>query len=63
MTLAVETGPSEPPLLDETIGANLERTIARFGERDALIVRHQGIRQTYAEFGAADGTSGAQLAR
>jgi fatty-acyl-CoA synthase len=53
MSLAVAAGPAEPPLLEETIGANLERTMARFGDRDALIVRHQGIRQTYREFGAS----------
>jgi len=43
-------GSTETPLLDETIGENLEHTTARFGDRDALIVRHQGIRCTYEEF-------------
>jgi fatty-acyl-CoA synthase len=36
--------------LDQTIGENLEDTVAAYGERDALIVVHQGIRQTWREF-------------
>jgi fatty-acyl-CoA synthase len=46
-------GASATQLLGETIGANLERTIAAHGARDALIVRHQGVRMTYDELGAA----------
>src|SRR5262245_48365123 len=42
-------GPSLTPLLGETIGANLRRTVERFGERDALVVRSQGYRATYCE--------------
>jgi fatty-acyl-CoA synthase len=42
-------GPSETPLLGETIGENLRRTVERFGEREALVVRHQGYRATYDE--------------
>jgi fatty-acyl-CoA synthase len=42
-------GTSTVPLLGETIGANLERTVAEHGERDALIVRHQGVRLTYSQ--------------
>jgi fatty-acyl-CoA synthase len=45
-------GPAAPPLLEETIGATLRAVAARFGERDALISRHQGIRWTYARFDA-----------
>jgi len=30
------SGVSDLPLLGETIGANLERTVARFGDREAL---------------------------
>jgi fatty-acyl-CoA synthase len=37
------------PLLGETIGANLRRTVERFGEREALVVRHQSVRLTYRE--------------
>ena len=46
-------GDTSVPLLDETIGANLERAVARFGERDALISCAQGRRYSYAELGAA----------
>jgi fatty-acyl-CoA synthase len=42
-------GPSDVPLLGETIGENLRRTVVRFGEREALVVRHQGYRATYRE--------------
>jgi fatty-acyl-CoA synthase len=38
------------PLLEETIGANLERTVARFGDRPALVSCHQGLHYSYAEF-------------
>jgi fatty-acyl-CoA synthase len=46
-------GASQVPLLGETIGENLDRTVARFGDRDAVISVHQGVRMTYAEFHAA----------
>jgi fatty-acyl-CoA synthase len=36
--------------LSQTIGANLEATVDRFPDREALVVVHQGIRQTWAEF-------------
>lgn len=32
-----------------TIGDKFNETLARFADNDALIVRHQGIRWTYAE--------------
>jgi fatty-acyl-CoA synthase len=47
------SGTSSKPLLGDTIGDNLDRTIARFGEREALVSVHQGLRYTYTEFGAA----------
>jgi fatty-acyl-CoA synthase len=43
-------GASPVPLLGETIGENLDRTVAAFGDRDAVVSVHQGIRQTYAQF-------------
>ena len=49
--LAVDRGPTDVALLDETIGDNLRRTIAAHRDNDALVARHQGIRWTYAEFG------------
>ncbi len=43
-------GASDKPLIGETIGRFLEAAAARWGSRDALVVRHQGIRWTYADF-------------
>jgi fatty-acyl-CoA synthase len=45
-------GADTRPLLGETVGANLARTVEKFGDRPALIVRQQGVNWTYAEFGA-----------
>ncbi len=49
MTRSYASGVATKPLIGETIGENLERTVARFGDREALVVRHQNIRLTYAE--------------
>src|SRR5262249_50976516 len=48
-TISYAHGASAVPLLGETIGENLRRTVERFGDRDALVVRHQGFRATYRE--------------
>ncbi len=37
-------------MISETIGQNLEATCERFPDREALVVSHQDIRQTYREF-------------
>ncbi len=47
--LAYAHGTSTTPLLGETIGDNLDRTVAAHGGREALVVRHQDVRWTYAE--------------
>src|SRR3954462_13326178 len=46
------SGISDVPLLGETIGENLERTVARFGDREALVDVAAGRRWTYAELEA-----------
>jgi fatty-acyl-CoA synthase len=46
-------GASPVPLLGETIGDNLDRTVAAHPDRDALISVHQSVRQTWAQFHAA----------
>ncbi|MFF4621992.1 AMP-binding protein [Nonomuraea jabiensis] len=51
--LSYASGVSEVPLLGETIGQNFERTVARFGEREALVDVAAGRRWTYAELDAA----------
>jgi fatty-acyl-CoA synthase len=45
-------GPLEPPLLDETIGANLERSVAAYGDSEALVEAASGRRWTYRELDA-----------
>jgi len=42
-------GASETPFIGDTIGVHFDRIVERFGERDALVVRHQQIRWTYRE--------------
>ncbi|GAB2735067.1 AMP-binding protein [Salinifilum aidingensis] len=44
------SGTSDTPLLGDTIGADLDRTVASFPERDALVERSTGRRWTYREF-------------
>jgi fatty-acyl-CoA synthase len=47
--LSYASGPSSLPLLGETIGENLGRTVALHGESEALVVPHQGYRATYRQ--------------
>ncbi|QSI49799.1 AMP-binding protein [Thermobispora bispora] len=51
--LSYSSGVSDVPLLGETIGENFERTVARFGAREALVEAATGRRWTYAELDAA----------
>ena len=52
MTLSYASGISSTPLLGATIGANLDKTVAAFPERDALVDRTSGKRWTYGQFAA-----------
>src|SRR3954453_605455 len=45
-------GETEPPLLEDTIGANLDAAVTAYGDRDALVECATGRRWTYAELGA-----------
>jgi fatty-acyl-CoA synthase len=45
--LSYAHGASATPLLGETIGENLRRTVDRSGDRDALVVPSQSYRATY----------------
>jgi fatty-acyl-CoA synthase len=49
---AYASGTSDVPLLGDTIGDNLDRTVAKFGDRDALVDCASGRRWTYAELAA-----------
>jgi len=42
-------GVSPKPLLGLTVGQLFDRTVARHAERAALVVRHEGLRWSYAE--------------
>ena len=44
------SGTSSAPLLGDTIGQNLRRTVERFPDREALVVLHQNVRLTYRQF-------------
>lgn len=46
------SGTSTTPLLGDTIGVNLARTVAAHPDQDALIDRPAGLRLTYREFDA-----------
>jgi fatty-acyl-CoA synthase len=46
-------GTSQQPLIGDTIGANLERTVAAFADREALVDVPSGRRWTYTELNAA----------
>ena len=43
------SGTSSLPLIGETIGVHFDKAAARWGSLEALVVRHQNIRWTYAE--------------
>ena len=44
-------GATDTPLIEQTVGEILDRAVARWPERDALVSMEQGIRWSYAEFG------------
>jgi len=48
--LSHTAGPTDVPLLEQTIPDNLDATVARFGDREALVDVQQGILWTYREF-------------
>jgi fatty-acyl-CoA synthase len=47
--LSYVSGTSSLPLSGDTIGAAFDRAAARWGDRLALVVRHQNVRWTYSE--------------
>ncbi|GAA2609240.1 AMP-binding protein [Actinomadura fulvescens] len=51
--LSYASGPSAAPLLGDTIGADLDRTVAAFPDRDALVDRATARRWTYAQLAEA----------
>lgn len=53
MTLSYAHGTGATALLGDTIGRNLDRAIAAYPDREALVDVPRGTRWTYAQFGAA----------
>ncbi len=49
LTLSYVHGASSAPFLDTTIGRHFDLATERYPQREALVVRHQSIRWTYAE--------------
>ena len=47
-----DRGASDAPLLEETLGDNLDRTATAYGNRDALVEFATGRRFTYAQLSA-----------
>ena len=54
-------GTTTVPLLGDTIGDNLRRTVEKFGDREALVSCHQSYRATYREFWDQTGVIGRAL--
>ena len=54
-------GITSVPLLGDTIGENLRRTVERFGDREALVSRHQDYRATYRQLWEETGIIGRGL--
>ena len=50
--MSYASGASGKPLLGMTIGDKLDETVSQFPENEALVVKHQGIRLTYAQLQA-----------
>jgi fatty-acyl-CoA synthase len=53
MDLSYASGVSSAPLLGDTIGANFDRTVDRFAEREALVDCGAGRRFSYADLAAS----------
>jgi len=51
-TLSHTRGETETALIEQTIGDNFDETVARFGDREALVDVAQGKRWTYAQLQA-----------
>jgi len=63
LTQSYVHGASMVPLIGETIGVHFDKAVARWPDRDALIVRHQNIHWSYAELSRrVDALAGGLLA-
>jgi fatty-acyl-CoA synthase len=46
-------GTSDQPLIYQTIGDALDQAVEQWGDKEAIVVRHQGIRWSYRQLAAA----------
>ncbi|PGH05939.1 hypothetical protein AJ80_08251 [Polytolypa hystricis UAMH7299] len=49
LTQSYDKGPSEPPLFEQTVGEHFSDVVAKYGDRTAVVARHQRQRLTYEE--------------
>jgi hypothetical protein len=61
MQFSYSHGITSVPLLGDTIGENLRRTVERFGDREALVSLHQNYRATYRQLWEETGVIGRGL--
>ncbi|KAL2010263.1 hypothetical protein VTN00DRAFT_6070 [Thermoascus crustaceus] len=47
LTQSYARGPSEPPLFEQTVGEHFANIVGKYGDRNAVISRHQNGRLTY----------------
>src|SRR4051812_28457519 len=52
MSRAQTRGPTEPPLLEQTIGESFATTVERFADREALVVVQQDVRWSWRRLDA-----------
>ena len=45
-------GVADQPLIGDTIGVCFDRAVARWPDQEALVVRHQNVRWSYADLSA-----------
>ncbi len=61
LTTSYVSGTSSVPLIGDTIGQHFDKTVAKYPNRDALIVRQQNIRYTWRQLAAEVDTFAAGL--
>jgi non-ribosomal peptide synthetase component F len=52
LTQSYACGPREPPLIDSTVGDHFACIVSQYGDREAVISKHQNHRLTYASLDA-----------
>ncbi|KAA6414203.1 MAG: acyl- synthetase AMP-acid ligase II [Lasallia pustulata] len=63
LTQSYDRGPSAPPLVEQTVGDHFSSIVSKFGDRTAVISRHQRTRLTYDSLDRKSSTLAQGLAR